>query len=49
MLTSGFDFNTVDLSKEGYDKFIQLPVKLSVLVSAIKELLNRESTVKLDD
>jgi len=43
MLTSGFDFKTIDISKEGYDKFIQLPVKLDVLVSAVKEVLNREA------
>ena len=40
MLTSGFNFNTVDIMNEGYDKFLQLPVKLSVLVSTVKEMLN---------
>jgi DNA-binding NtrC family response regulator len=44
MLTSGFNFNTVDISNEGYDKFLQLPVKLSVLVSSVKEMLNLEAT-----
>ena len=42
ILTSGFNFNTVDISKEGYDKFLQLPVKLSKLVSLVKEILNPE-------
>jgi hypothetical protein len=45
MLTSGFDFSAVDISKEGYDKFLQLPVKLSTLVSTVKEILNPEATV----
>jgi len=44
MLTSGFDFQTIDISKEGYDKFIQLPVKLDALVSTVKDMLNREVT-----
>jgi DNA-binding NtrC family response regulator len=44
MLTSGFNFSAVDISKEGYDKFLQLPVKLSTLVSMVKEILNREAT-----
>jgi DNA-binding NtrC family response regulator len=43
LLTSGFNFSTVDISQQGYDKFIQLPVRLSVLVSAVKEVLNREA------
>ena len=42
ILTSGFNFTTVDISKEGYDKFLQLPVKLSKLVSLVKEILNPE-------
>jgi hypothetical protein len=45
MLTSGFDFSAVDISKEGYDKFLQLPVKLSALVSTVNEILNPEATV----
>ena len=42
ILTSGFNFNTVDISKEGYDKFLQLPVKLTELVSSVREILNPE-------
>ena len=45
MLTSGFNFNSIDVSKEGYDKFLQLPVKLGVLVSTVKEILSREATL----
>jgi DNA-binding NtrC family response regulator len=40
LLISGFNFNSVDISNEGYDKFLQIPVKLSVLVSTVKEMLN---------
>ncbi len=40
VLTSGYDLREVDISKEGYDKFLQLPVKLSTLVSTVKEMLD---------
>jgi DNA-binding NtrC family response regulator len=43
MLTSGFNFSAVDISKVGYDKFLQLPVKLSMFVSTVKEILNPEA------
>jgi DNA-binding NtrC family response regulator len=39
-LTSGYNFSGVDLSKEEYDMFLQLPVKLSTLVSTVKEMLS---------
>ena len=45
ILTSGFNFNTVDISKEGYDKFLQLPMKLSVFISGVKEILSSKSTL----
>jgi DNA-binding NtrC family response regulator len=44
MLTSGFNFSADDISKEGYDKFLQLPVKLNTLVSMVQKILNREAT-----
>jgi two-component system, cell cycle response regulator CpdR len=40
MLTSGYDLNRVDIANEGYDKFIQIPVKLSTLISTVKEMLD---------
>jgi DNA-binding NtrC family response regulator len=39
VLTSGYDLSADDISKDGYDRFIQLPVKLSDLVSTVKEML----------
>ena len=43
MLTSGFNFSEVDILSQGYDKFLQIPVKLSVLVSTVGKILNREA------
>jgi DNA-binding NtrC family response regulator len=40
ILTSGYNFSARDISNNGYDEFLQLPVKLSTLVSTVKELLN---------
>ena len=40
VLTSGYNFSTRDISENGYDEFLQLPVKLSTLVSTVKGLLN---------
>jgi DNA-binding NtrC family response regulator len=40
ILTSGYYLSVVDISKEGYDKFLLLPVKLSTLVSTVKEMLS---------
>jgi DNA-binding NtrC family response regulator len=40
VLTSGYNFSAVEISNNGYDKFLQLPVKLSTLVSTVKEMLN---------
>jgi|ERR1041385_1763110 DNA-binding NtrC family response regulator len=39
VLTSGYNLDADDISKDGYDRFIQLPVKLSNLVSTVKEML----------
>ena len=40
VLTSGYNFSATDISNNGYDEFLQLPVKLSTLVSTVKEMLN---------
>ena len=37
VLTSGYNLSAVDISKDGYDNFLHLPVKLSTLVSTVKE------------
>jgi DNA-binding NtrC family response regulator len=39
LLTSGFNLTQQDISKDGYDQFLQLPVKVSNLVSTVKEML----------
>ena len=40
VLTSGYNFSAMDISNNGYDEFLRLPVKLSTLVSTVKEMLN---------
>ena len=40
VLTSGYNFSTMEISNNGYDEFLLLPVKLSTLVSTAKKLLN---------
>lgn len=40
IITSGFDLSAVDISKDGYDKFLLLPVKISTLVSTVKDMLD---------
>ena len=40
VLTSGYNFSATDISNNGYDEFLQLPMKLSTLVSTAKEMLN---------
>jgi DNA-binding NtrC family response regulator len=40
VLTSRYNFSGVEISNNGYDKFLQLPVKLSTLVSTVKEMLD---------
>ena len=39
ILTSGYNFSAVDIAKDGYDRFLQMPVKMSTLVSTVKEML----------
>jgi DNA-binding NtrC family response regulator len=39
ILISGFDYNTMDLSHSRYDKFVQIPVTLWELFSAVNEVL----------
>ena len=40
VLTSGYNFSATDISNNGYDEFLQLPVRLATLVSTVKEMLN---------
>ena len=40
IVTSGFDLNRADIANEGYDRFLQIPVKISTLVSTVKEMLD---------
>ena len=40
LITSGLYLSAVDISKDGYDKFLLLPVKISTLVSTVKNMLD---------
>jgi DNA-binding NtrC family response regulator len=40
IITSGLNLSAVDISKDGYDKFLLLPVKISNLVSTVKDMLD---------
>jgi DNA-binding NtrC family response regulator len=40
IITSGLDLSAVNISKDGYDKFLLLPVKISTLVSTVKDMLD---------
>jgi DNA-binding NtrC family response regulator len=40
IITSGLDLSAVDISKDGYDKLLLLPVKISNLVSTVKDMLD---------
>jgi DNA-binding NtrC family response regulator len=40
IITSGLNLSAVDISKDGYDKFLLLPVKISTLVSTVKDTLD---------
>ncbi len=40
VLTSGYNLSTDDILKGGYDRFLQLPVKLADLVSVVKQMLS---------
>jgi DNA-binding NtrC family response regulator len=39
ILISGFDYKTMDLSHSRYDKFVQIPVTLWELFSAVNDVL----------
>lgn len=40
IITSGLNLSAIDISKDGYDKFLLLPVKISTLVSTVKDMLD---------
>jgi hypothetical protein len=40
VLTSVYNISPEGISNNGYDEFLQLPVKSSTLVSTAKEMLN---------
>ena len=46
ILISGFDYKTMDLSHGRYDKFIQIPVTLWELFSAVNEVLEIPPSVE---
>jgi two-component SAPR family response regulator len=48
ILISGFDYNTMDLSQSHYDKFVQIPVTLWELFSAVNEVLEIPPHVELN-
>jgi DNA-binding NtrC family response regulator len=39
VLTSGYSLSQTSIVNESYDMFLQLPVKLSTLVSTVKEIM----------
>jgi len=43
ILISGFHFNELYISRQGYDQYLKLPVTMSKLVSLIKEMSARQS------
>lgn len=47
ILISGFDYSGMDLSHSHYDKFIQIPVTMSELYSAVNEVLQLSPQVEL--
>ena len=47
ILISGFDYKTMDLSHCRYDKFVQIPVTLWELFSAVNEVLEFSPQVEL--
>ena len=46
VLTSGYNLYQEDISNDGYDRLLQLPVKIADLVSTVKEVLNTVEGVK---
>jgi DNA-binding NtrC family response regulator len=47
ILVSGFDYSGMDLSHCHYDKFIQIPVTMSELLSIVDEVLTTSSQREL--
>lgn len=46
VLTSGYNLYQEDISNDGYDRLLQLPVKIADLVATVKEVLNGVEGVK---
>jgi DNA-binding NtrC family response regulator len=40
LLTSAYNLSAVDVTKEGYDKSLQIPVRLNTLVSTVREMFD---------
>ena len=40
LLASGFAFNDDEISNSGYDRFLQIPITMSELVSTVREVLD---------
>jgi DNA-binding NtrC family response regulator len=47
ILVSGFDYDGMDLSHSHYDKFIQIPVTMSELLSSVNEVLKLSQNMEL--
>jgi DNA-binding NtrC family response regulator len=47
ILISGFDYKAMDLSHSHYDKFIQIPVTMSELLSTVNEVLEMSLQVEI--
>jgi hypothetical protein len=47
ILVSGFDYSCMDLSHSHYDRFIQIPITMSELLSTVDEVLQTSPEVEL--
>jgi DNA-binding NtrC family response regulator len=47
ILVSGFDYKAMDLSHSHYDKFVQIPVTLLELLSAVREVLDMSPQIEI--
>lgn len=47
ILISGFDYNGLDLSHNHYDRFVQIPVIMSELLSTVNEVLEMSPHVEI--
>jgi DNA-binding NtrC family response regulator len=47
ILVSGFDYKAMDLSHSHYDKFVQIPVTLLELMSAVREVLDMSPQIEI--